>query len=110
MLVLFLIVFWEPTCIAADEHAFKICSSEEHSRFFGIDENVGHNIAFKILKDDTQKVICYFSSYSYDDSLTRNLRFYLDTIAEIVNHRKDTFEDDGTIFATPSALPDNDDY
>ena len=49
--------FWEPVCCLVDNPAYPSDSSEAKGRFVGMSENVGHAMTFKVLTDDTEKVI-----------------------------------------------------
>jgi hypothetical protein len=49
--------FWEPVYYKLDDSDFPSDSREKHGHFVGISESVGHAMTFKILTDDTLKVI-----------------------------------------------------
>jgi len=49
--------FYEPVYYRAHESEFPSSSVEKTGRFVGISETVGHAMTFKILTDDTQKII-----------------------------------------------------
>ena len=49
--------WWAPVYYKIDETAFPSESREGRGRFVGLSENVGHAMTYKILTDDTRKVI-----------------------------------------------------
>ena len=49
--------FWEPVYYSIDNHSFPSESQEKLGHFVGFAENIGHLLTFKVLTDDTQKVI-----------------------------------------------------
>ena len=49
--------FWEPVYYKAVDSSFPSDSNEKRGRFVGIAEHVGHALTYKVLTDDTQKVI-----------------------------------------------------
>ena len=49
--------FYQPVYYAANEPSFPSDSREARGRFVGIAEHVGHAMTFKILTDDTNKII-----------------------------------------------------
>jgi hypothetical protein len=49
--------FWEPVYYKLDDSDFLSDSREKRGHFVGISESVGHAMTFKILTDDTLKVI-----------------------------------------------------
>jgi hypothetical protein len=49
--------FWEPVYYKLDDSDFPSDSREKRGHFVGISESVGHAMTFKILTDDTLKVI-----------------------------------------------------
>jgi hypothetical protein len=49
--------FWEPVYYMFDDSDFPSVSREKHGHFVGISESVRHAMTFKILMDDTLKVI-----------------------------------------------------
>ena len=49
--------FWEPVYYKIDDNDFPSESTEKLGRFVGIADHVGHALTFKVLTDDTQKVI-----------------------------------------------------
>jgi hypothetical protein len=49
--------FWEPVYYKFDDSDFPSDSREKCGHFVGISESVGHTMTFKILMDDTLKVI-----------------------------------------------------
>ena len=62
---------------------------------------------FKILKDDTQKIV-YRSNVRPDDgTLTRNLRVDPDTTPAIIKSRRETFADRATVSTDASTIPDD---
>jgi hypothetical protein len=49
--------FWEPVYYKLDNSDFPSDSREKSGHFVGISKSVGHAMTFKILTDDTLKVI-----------------------------------------------------
>jgi hypothetical protein len=49
--------FWEPVYYKFDDSDFPSDSREKRGHFVSISESVGHAMTFKILMDDTLKVI-----------------------------------------------------
>ena len=49
--------FWEPVYYKLDDSDSSSKSTEKLGRFVGISENVGHALTFKILTDETKKII-----------------------------------------------------
>jgi len=50
-------VFGEPVYYCLDENAFPLDSRELLGNFVGISEHVGHKMMFKVLSNDTQKIL-----------------------------------------------------
>jgi hypothetical protein len=92
--------FWEPVYYKLDDSDFPSDSREKHGHFIGISESVGHAMTFKILMDDTLKVIHRSNVRSALNPHTKNLR--LDPLEPgnvampIVKSRHDS-ADDGEI-------------
>ena len=66
--------WWEPIYYKLDDSSFPSDTREGLGRYVGIAENVGHLMTFKILTDDTQKIIYRSSVRSALDSYAPNLR------------------------------------
>jgi hypothetical protein len=66
--------FWEPVYYKLDDSTFPSESREKLGRFVGIAEHVGHFMTFKILTDDTKKVIFRSNVRSALDPKAKNLR------------------------------------
>ena len=49
--------FWEPVYYKTNDASFPSDSTEKLGRFVGIADHVGHALTFKVLTDDTKKVI-----------------------------------------------------
>ena len=49
--------WWQPVYYKLDDSDFPSDSTELRGRFVGIAEHVGHAMTFKILTDDTSKII-----------------------------------------------------
>ena len=65
------------------------------------------NIGIKILKDDTQKMVCQSNVCPGYDALTSNLRVYPTTMSAIIKSRQETFVDDGTVSTNDSTITDD---
>ena len=66
--------FWEPVYCKTDNASFPSDSTEKLGRFVGIAEHVGHALTFKILTDDTKKVIFHSRIRSALKPNEKNLR------------------------------------
>ena len=66
--------FYEPVYYKVDDSDFPSESRERRGYFVGIAENVGHQMTFKILTDDTNKVICRSNVRSAASTADRNRR------------------------------------
>ena len=76
----------------------------------GTAENVGYSMTFKTLKNDAQKIICRSITRTGDEPLSRNLHIDPTIMPAVVMSRQETFEDNDTVSATTSALPDDVNY
>jgi hypothetical protein len=65
--------FYEPVYYHDDDSPFPSASKECRGRWVGISENVGNFMTFKILTDDTQKIIYRSNLRSARDPNARNL-------------------------------------
>ena len=66
--------FYEPVYYKVDDSDFPSESRERRGRWVGIADHVGHVLTFKVLTDDTRKVITRSNIRSADDPVHRNLR------------------------------------
>ena len=66
--------WWEPVYYKVDDSDFPSETREKRGRFVGIAEHVGHRMTFRVLTDDTHKVICRSNIRSALDSTAPNLR------------------------------------
>ena len=66
--------FWEPVYYKLDDSDFPSESTEKRGRFVGISEGVGHALTFKVLTDDTKKIIYRSRIRTASNSAERNLR------------------------------------
>ena len=66
--------WWQPVYYKEDDSDFPSDSPEKRGHFVGIAENVGHAMTFKILTDDTHKVISRSNVRSADNPSSLNLR------------------------------------
>jgi hypothetical protein len=65
--------FYEPVYYHDDDTPFPSANKECHGRWVGISENVGNFMTFKILTDDTHKVIYHSNLRSARDPTAQNL-------------------------------------
>jgi hypothetical protein len=65
--------WWEPVYYKVDDSDFPSDTHEKQGRFMGIAEHVGHRMTFKVLTDNTQKVICCSNIRSALSSTAPNL-------------------------------------
>ena len=66
--------WYEPVYYHVDENAFPSKSKEKSGRFVGISEHVGHALTYKILADDTNKIIHRSVVRTASDGLAPNQR------------------------------------
>jgi len=66
--------FWEKIYYKHDNPSFPSDSTERLGRFVGIAEHVGHALTFKVLTEDTSKIIFRSRIRSAEESLVRNNR------------------------------------
>jgi hypothetical protein len=92
--------FWEPVYYKFDDSDFPTDSREKRGHFVGISKSVGHTMTFKILTDDTLKVIHQSNVRSALNPHAKNLRLDPlepgDIAMPIVKSRHDS-ADDGEI-------------
>jgi len=92
--------FWEPVYYKLDDSDFPSDSREKRGHFVGISESVGHAMTFKVLTDDTLKVIHRSNVRSALNPHDKNLRLDPlepgDVATPIVKSRHDS-ADDGEI-------------
>ncbi len=69
--------WWQPVYYKVDDSNFPSDTTEKSGRFVGIAENVGHAMTYKILTDDTHKVICRSNVRHADNPSAPNLRLDL---------------------------------
>ena len=87
--------FWEPVYYKLDDPTFPSESREKLGRFVGIAEHVGHFMTFKILTDDTNKIIFRSNIRSALDPNAKNLRLDPlggETSTPIIKSRHDSNE------------------
>ena len=66
--------WYEPVYYKVDDSDFPSSSREQRGRWIGVAEHVGHAMTFKILTDDTQKIIYRSNIRSARDPKSSNLR------------------------------------
>ena len=84
--------FWEPVYYKLDDSEFPSQSPEKLGYFVGISEHVGHALTFKVLTNDTKKIIHRSWIRSALDPKERNLRIDLamdDSTPEVVKSKHD---------------------
>ena len=64
--------WWQPVYYKLDDSDFTSYTREKRGRFVGIAGHVGHSMTYKILTDDTKKVINRSNVRPADDPLTPN--------------------------------------
>ena len=89
--------FWEPVYYKLDDSSFPSESTEKLGRFVGISEHVGHALTFKVLTNDTKKIIHRSRIRSALNPKERNLRIDLtpdDSAPEVIKskHEEDLRE------------------
>ena len=65
--------WWQPVYYKLDDSDFPSDSREKRGRFVGISEHVGHALTYKILTDDTKRVIHRSNVRLADDKDAPNL-------------------------------------
>jgi hypothetical protein len=92
--------FWKPVYYKLDDSDFSSDSHEKRGHFVGISESVGHAMTFKILTDDTLKIIHQSNVRSALNPHAKNLQLDPlepgDIATPIVKSRHDS-ADDGEI-------------
>ena len=73
--------WWEPVYYMSYENGFPSESREARGHFVGVAENVGHAMTFKILTDDTKKVIYRSNVRSARKEGSRSIRLEGDSYA-----------------------------
>ena len=84
--------FWEPIYYKLDDSEFPSQPTEKRGYFVGISEHVGHALTFKILTDDTKKIIHRSRIRSALDPKERNLCIDLaidDSAPQVVKSKHD---------------------
>ena len=84
--------FWDPVYNKLDDSDFPSDSTEGHGHWVGIAENVGHAMTYKILTDDTKKVIYRSNVHSALTKEDRNKRVDLlggEEVASIIKSSND---------------------
>jgi hypothetical protein len=66
-------LFYEPVYYLVDETTFPSESKELRGRWVGVSKNVGHFMTYKILTDDTHRIIHRSNIHSVADPNARNL-------------------------------------
>ena len=87
--------FWDPDYYKLDDSDFPSGSTEGRGCWVGIAENVGHAMTYKILTDDTKKVIYRSNVHSALTTEDCNKRVDLlggEEVAPIINSSKDEDE------------------
>ena len=87
--------FWDPVYYKLDDSDFPSGSTEGRGRWVGIAENVGHAMTYKILTDDTKKVIYRSNVRSALTKEDRNKRVDLlggEEVAPIIKSSNDEDE------------------
>ena len=69
--------WYEPVYYNVDDSNFPSDSREKCRRWVGVAEHVGHTMTFKILTDDTRKIIYHSNIRSALDPNSQNLRMDL---------------------------------
>jgi hypothetical protein len=109
--------WYEPVYYKLDDSDFPSDSREKCGRWVGVAEHVGHTMTFKILTDDTRKIIYRSNIRSALDPKSRNLR--MDPLNDdpildpIIKSRHDHAHSDssnhGENLATPMPIVDPND-
>lgn len=89
--------FWEPVYYRVSESdiSFPSNAPEKLGRFVGFAESVGHALTFKVLTDDTQKVISRSVLRSTQDTASQQAKFDdNDTVPEILKSKHDRRDGD----------------
>jgi hypothetical protein len=101
--------FWEPVYYKLDDSDFPSDSREKHRYFVGISESVGHATTFKILTDNTLKVILQTNVRSALNPHAKNLQFDPlepgNVATPIIKSRHDSADDGEILPAMPVIDP-----
>jgi hypothetical protein len=98
--------WYEPVYYLVDDSPFPSDSRGKCGYFVGITEHVGHAMTFKVLTNDTQKIIYHLNIQLADDSKTHNL--HLDPLNDditspiIRSHHNSSHHGEGNV---PSNMP-----
>jgi hypothetical protein len=98
--------FWEPVYYKLDDSTFPSESREKLGRFICIAKNVGHFMTFKILTDDTKKIIFCSNVWIEDNPTSRIIFFSINddeseeiiTYNEILNHIENDETEETTVW------------
>jgi hypothetical protein len=99
--------FYEPVYYRASEYSFPSDSREQRGRFIGIAEHVGHAMTYKILADESQKIIYRSEVRSAMDMAKRNMRVDPDdafNVEEVIRRRSDCEESPAPIIDVESLI------
>jgi hypothetical protein len=101
--------FYKPVYYLVDETAFPSNCKELRGRCVGVSENVGHFMTYKILTDDTRRIIHRSNICSAADPNARNRRLDLlnDEPPEVIRslHKASPASDHGEDFSLHSMEP-----
>ena len=101
--------FYEPVYYLVDETTFPSESKELRGRWVGVSENVGHFMTYKILTDDTRRIIHRSNIRSASDPHSRNLRLDLlnDEPPEVIRslRKSSPTSDHGEDFSLHDTVP-----
>ena len=100
--------WWERVYYMKDDSSFPSESGELSGRFVGIAENVGHYMTFKVLDDETKRVIHRSNVRSAEDPQTSNWRIdkilalSADPVKEVVKGPDYIPDDHGEVAQMPT--------
>lgn len=99
--------YWEPVYYTMEDSKFPSDSTEKRGRFVGFAENVGHALTYKVLTDDTKKVIYRSRIRSALTESERNLRVDppdVDKVPDVVKSKHEYGEGKMMPTIDPSSL------
>ena len=99
--------FYQPVCYKQDDSNFPSDSTEAYGHFTGIAENAGHDMTFKVLTDDTNKVLHRSNVRPADDPASANLKIEPLTVPKVVKSLTDDISD--SVFEEPLLIDEDTD-
>ena len=97
--------FYQPVYYKQDDSTFPSESAQAYGRFVGIAENVGHDMTFKVLTNDTNKILHRSNVRPADDPASTNLKIEPLTVPKVVKSLTDDISD--SVFEEPLLIDED---